>query len=275
MRVKALLLGLIFGSAALGADKVVLKKPPASLGKYYPPASEKLEFLSNMYLMSTAFYGINLNINNGNWKGAKEWAQRLRETYVKTSKMVPEWKSYFKPDLAENLVKAVDSKNVDKVIEASKKLGQTCSKCHADNQIAVKIVYHYPSFNTIKLEDPVESMELEVGKYMEKMTNSLKALRIYLMQGEEDHAREEGANFVERVRGLRAMCSKCHTDKASEEIYLGKNTEKALTKLENLLNGNKLDRKAIFSTLDSVTMTCTKCHNVHLIPAMVQEAFRK
>ncbi len=103
----------------------------------------------------------------------------------------------------------------------------------------------------------------------------LKALRIYLMQGEEDHAREEGANFVERVRGLRAMCSKCHTDKASEEIYLGKNTEKALTKLENLLNGNKLDRKAIFSTLDSVTMTCTKCHNVHLIPAMVQEAFRK
>ena len=204
---KGLAVLLIFAGAGLGADKVILKKPPKSLNKYYPPKSEKFEFLNNMYIMSTSFYGINLNINEGNWKGALEWAQRLSETYKKTAKMVPEWKSYFKPALADKLVKAVKSKNVDSVIKASKNLGQTCAKCHRDNEIAVKLVYHYPSFEKIKLEDPIEFMEIKVGKYMEKMTNSLKALRIYLMQGNKDKAVEAGTSFVERFRGLRAMCS--------------------------------------------------------------------
>ncbi len=272
---KGLAVLLIFAGAGLGADKVILKKPPKSLNKYYPPKSEKFEFLNNMYIMSTSFYGINLNINEGNWKGALEWAQRLSETYKKTAKMVPEWKSYFKPALADKLVKAVKSKSVDSVIKASKNLGQTCAKCHRDNEIAVKLVYHYPSFEKIKLEDPVEFMEVKVGKYMEKMTNSLKALRIYLMQGNKDMAVEAGTSFIERFRGLRAMCSKCHTDKLSEEIYMGKKFETALTQLENLLNSQTLDQKKIFSALDNLSMTCAKCHNVHLVPAMVQEAFAK
>ena len=160
MKVKTLLAVLSLSGVLFSADKVVLKKPPESLKKYYPPASQKFEFLSNMYSMSTAFYGINLNINEGNWKGAKEWALKLKKTYIETSKMVPEWKDYFKPKLADNLVKAVESKSVDKVIEASKKLGQTCAKCHADNQVAVKLVYHFPSFDNIKIEDPVKFMEL-------------------------------------------------------------------------------------------------------------------
>ncbi len=266
---------VLAGGLAFGENKVILKKPPKSLHKYYPPKSKNFEFLNNMYIMSTSFFGINLNINEGNWKGALEWANRLRDTYKKTSRMVPEWKKYFKPALADDLVKAVKSKNVDKVIKASKKLGQTCASCHRDNEIAVKLVYHYPSFDNLKLEDPVEFMEVKVGKYMEKMTNSLKALRIYLTQGQKDMAQEAGTNFAERVRGLRAMCSKCHTDKASEEIYMGKNLESALTKLEELLSAEKLDQKAIFSTLDRISMTCAKCHNVHLVPAMVQEALAK
>lgn len=266
---------LLAGSVAISGDKIVLKKPPASLGKYYPPKSKSFEFLTNMYIMSTSFYGINLNINEGNWKGALEWAKTLSDTYKKTARMVPEWKDYYKPALADNLIKAVKSKNVDSVIRASKKLGQTCAKCHKDNQIAVKLVYHYPSFGELKLEDPVEFMEVKVGKYMKNMTNSMKALRIYLAQGNSDMARESGTNFLERLKGLRAMCSKCHTDKLSEEIYFGRSFEKAVTQMENLLNSEKLDPKAILATLDSLSMTCARCHNVHLVPAMVQEAFAK
>jgi len=265
----------ILVGAGFGADKIILKKPPKSLDRYYPPKSQKFEFLTNMYIMSTSFYGINLNINEGNWKGALKWAEQLRDTYKRTAKMVPEWKKYFKPALADNLVKAVKSKNVDNVIKASKSLGQTCAKCHRDNEIVVKLIYHYPSFETIKLEDPVEFMEMKVGKYMEKMTNSLKALRIYLTQGNKDMALEAGTSFIERFRGLRAMCSKCHTDKLSEEIYFGKNFETAISRLEDLLNAQTLDQKKIFSALDSLSMTCAKCHNVHLVPAMVQEALGK
>lgn len=266
---------LLVGSVVFSADKVVLKKPPESLKKYYPPQSQNFEFLSNMFSMSTSFYAVNLNINEGNWEKALEWARKLKETYVKTSKMVPEWKDYFKPELAENFVKAVQSKNVDKVIEASKKLGQTCSKCHQDNQIAVKLVFHFPSFEEIKLEDPVEFMEVKTGDYMKKLSNSMKALSIYLQQGDLEKAQEAGMNFVERARGLRAMCSKCHTEKISEEAILGKKYEEALTKIEELLSADRPSKEEVFKHLTFIGQTCTRCHNVHLIPAMVQEAFAK
>jgi len=274
-KIKFLLGAMVISSVVLGAEKIVLKKPPESLKKYYPPQSQKFEFLSNMYLMSTSFYAVNLNINEGNWEKALEWARKLRDTYVKTSKMVPEWKEYFKPDLADSFVKAVQSKNVDRVIEASKRLGQTCSRCHQDNQIAVKLVFHFPSFKDIKLEDPVEFMELKTSDYMRKLSNSMKALKVYLEQGETEKAQEAGLNFVERARGLRAMCSKCHTEKISEEAILGKKFEDALAKLEEILSGDKPSKEEIYKHLTLIGSTCTKCHNVHLIPAMVQEAFAK
>ncbi len=273
--IKIIAFSFLIGSLSFAGDKVVLKKPPESLKKYYPPASKNFEFLSNMHSMSTSFYGINLNINEGNWNKALEWAEKLKETYVKTSEMVPEWKDYFKPKLANDLIKAVKSKNVDRVLEASKKLGQTCVKCHQDNEMAVKLVYHFPSFETIKLEDPVEFTELGTGKYMEEMTNSMKALRIYLMQNEPEKVQEAGTNFVERARGLRTMCSKCHTNKLSEEVIVGKELETALARIEELISMEKPNRDEIFKALGKVGMSCTKCHNVHLIPSKVQGAFEK
>ncbi len=270
-----ILAGLLAGYLSFASENIVLKKTPKSLDNYYPPKSKKWEFLSKMYNMSTYFYGINLNINNEDWDNALKWAKKLKEEYVSTSKMVPEWKEYFKPELAERLVKAVESKNVDNVLQASRKLGQTCAKCHADNEITVKLVYHFPSFENIKIEDPIEFMEMETGKYMKKMTNSMKALKIYLMQGDADNARQSGEEFVERARALKGMCSKCHTSKTSIEAITGKEYLNSLENLTQALSADKLDNEKIFKALGSVGMTCAKCHNVHLIPAMVQERLKK
>ena len=132
-----LLLGFAF------PQQITMKRPPKSLDKYYPPQSQKMEFLSNMFAMSTAFHGITLNINEGRWDKALDWARQLKKSYEESARMVPEWKDYFKPALADNLVKAVQSKNVDSVIKASRELGQTCNKCHSDHQTVVKLYYHF------------------------------------------------------------------------------------------------------------------------------------
>jgi len=142
-----------------------------------------------------------------------------------------EWKNYFKTELADNLVKAVSSRNVDSVIEATKKLGQTCAKCHQDNELAVKLVYRFPSFEKVVIEDPVEFTELETGKYMEKLVSSLKAMKVYLLQGDPE--------------------------------------------MEEMLSSGKPDKNAVLGTLGKVTLSCAKCHNVHLVPAVVREAFEK
>ncbi|GAB6065818.1 hypothetical protein JCM9492_09100 [Aquifex pyrophilus] len=268
-------LSLFAFSHGEGKGEVVLKKPPESLKKYYPPHSEKFEFLSNMHTMSTAFYAVQLNINDENWEKAVEWAKKLVETYKKTSEMVPEWKDYFDFKKADNYLKAVESRNVDRVIKASRELGKTCAKCHQDNEIAVKIYYHFPNFEEVKVEDPIEFTEMKLGDFMKKLTNSLKVTNIYLSQGNITSAQEHGINFVERARALKETCSKCHTKEAEIEVITGKDYDKALSALENLFNAEKPNPNEIKKNLSKVTVTCYTCHNVHLIPAKIKSALGK
>ncbi len=98
-------LGLSFG-----ADQVILKKPPASLGKYYPPQSNRFEYVSVMHEMSTAFYGVRLNINEGRWDRALDWANRLKDAYTRAQNMVPEWKDYFQAHLGRPAYKRSEGK---------------------------------------------------------------------------------------------------------------------------------------------------------------------
>ncbi len=268
-------LSLFVFSHGEGKGEVVLKKPPESLKKYYPPHSEKFEFLNNMHTMSTAFYAVQLNINDENWEKAVEWAKKLVETYKKTAEMVPEWKNYFDFKKADNYLKAVESRNIDRVIKAAQELGKTCAKCHQDNEIATKIYYRFPNFHEVKVEDPVEFTEMNLEDFMKKLTNSLKATNIYLSQGNIAAAQEHGMNFVERARALKETCVKCHTKEAEIEAITGKDYDKALTALENLFNSEKPDKNLIKKNLSKISMTCYTCHNVHLIPAKIKSALGK
>ncbi|WP_448587227.1 hypothetical protein [Thermocrinis sp.] len=253
---RKLIFGLMVLSVAFGADQMVLKKPPASLGKYYPPQSNKFEFLSVMHEMSTAFYGIRLNINEGKWDKALEWANRLKDAYGRAQNMVPEWRQYYKPVLADKLVKAVQVKNTDQVIKLSRELGGTCQKCHTDNQIAVKLVYHFPPFHTLKMEDPVEFSQLSPKEYMKKMSDSMKALRIFLLQGDIPKAKEAGQEMVERIKASQAVCSKCHTEKISEQVIFNKAHEEALASIERLLKEPSPNRDAIFRAMSVIGQSC-------------------
>ena len=272
MRKLAVLLSAVSLAAA---GEITLKKPPESLKKYYPPQSQKFEFLNNMHTMSTAFYAVQLNINEENWEKAIEWAKKLVETYKETAKMVPEWKKYFDFEKADNYLKAVQSRNIDKVISAAQQLGKTCARCHQDNEIAVKIYYRFPNFEEIEVEDPVEFNIVKLGEFMKKLTNSMKALNIYMAQKEEDKAKEHGINFVERARALKETCVKCHTDERDIEAIAGKDYDEALNTLENLLNAEKLDYTKVQKTMSKITISCYTCHNVHLIPAKIKSVLKK
>ncbi len=264
----ALFVGISF------SQQITMKRPPKSLDKYYPPQSQKMEYLSSMHAMSTAFHGINLNINEGKWDKALEWANQLKKAYEDASRMVPEWKDYFKPALADDLVKAVQSKNADAVIRASRELGQTCSKCHQDNQAVVKLYYHFPRYDKITLEDPVELQNLKTKDYMKKLSDSMKSLRVFLLQGEIAKAKEHGNNFVERAKQLNTMCTKCHTSKASIESLAGREYITALDNLQKALNAPQPNRDVIFKHLSEIGQYCYRCHNVHLIPVIVQNALK-
>ena len=252
------------------SQQVILKRPPKSLDNYYPPKSNKMEFLSNMHAMSTAFYAVQMNINRGDWNKALEWAKNLEKYYNDSAKMVPEWKDYYKTQAVADFVKAVQSKNVDNVVRASKNLGDTCTKCHQENQAVVKVYYHFPRYDNIKIEDPVELQDLKTQEFMKKLSNSMKALRILMAQGDFNGAKEEGMNLVERAKAMNTMCTKCHTSKASIESLAGKDYINLLDSLNRALSNPQANREAISKHISELGQYCYRCHNVHLTPALIQ-----
>jgi len=58
------------------------------------------------------------------------------------------------------------------------------------------------------MEDPVEFEQLSPKECMRKLSDSMKALRIFLLQDYVQKAREAGQQLVERTKGTEAICSK-------------------------------------------------------------------
>lgn len=100
-------------------------------------------------------------------------------------------------------------------------------------------------------------------KYIRKLSDSMKALRIFLLQGDVQKAREAGEQVVERVKGMEAVCSKCHTDKTVVDRIHGKDHDQALASIQRLLKEQQPNRDAIFRAMSVVGQSCNKCHNPH------------
>ena len=256
------------------AKSVKLKEPPEELSKYYPPESENYEFLVNMYQLSTAFTGIMVNVQNGKWSKAKEWAKRTKEYYVKIGELVPSWKKVLRIKAVDGLIQAVEAKSVSDVRKYANMIGRTCVQCHKNYQLSTKIKYHYPSYEGISIEDPIEGVEYGVEDYMKKMTNDMKLIKIFITQQDKEKASEASERFIKRFEGLQQMCSDCHTNKISEEVYFSDEIKENLQTLRDAVENNRINET--FSALNQIGWNnCTKCHNVHQVPAMLKEKFEK
>ncbi|MGC9120308.1 MAG: multiheme c-type cytochrome [Sulfurihydrogenibium sp.] len=256
------------------AAEVILREPPKSLSKYYPPSSNKMEFLSSMYAMSTAFTGIFTNIQENDWKNAEKWANVLRENYLNIGKMVPEFDKNLKKNEINALVEAVKSKDVEKVKFNAEAVGKSCSQCHQTYQVSTKILYHYPSFEIINMEDPVSRSNLEFHDYMKKTADSLKKMKVFLEDGKFEKAQKEGNDFVKRVKGISQSCNECHNNKLSVEIYQGKELEQNLNLLTKALQSK--NKQEFYKALSWIsTNNCSKCHNTHQTIAEIKEKFGK
>ena len=75
------------------AKDMVIKEPPKSLSKYYPPESKQPKWIQQMHKMSSHFGGVFLNLKEKDFENVDKHADKLVEEYKKTSEMVPEWKN--------------------------------------------------------------------------------------------------------------------------------------------------------------------------------------
>ena len=153
---------IFIGTFPVQAKDMVIKEPPKSLSKYYPPESKQPKWIQQMPKMSTHFGGVFVDLKEKDFANVDMHANKLVEEYKKTSEMVPEWEDYFDIKAAEAFAAAAKTHDIAKAGKASGKLGKTCGKCHAEQEVSVWAKFHWPSFHKIKVTDPIVSRQLNV-----------------------------------------------------------------------------------------------------------------
>ena len=126
---RILLIAAVFifiGILPVHAKDMIVKEPPKSLSKYYPPESKQPKWIQQMHKMSTHFGGIFVNLKEKDYKNVDVHADKLVEEYKKTSEMVPEWEDYFDIKAVEAFAAAAKTHDIAKAGKESGGLGKTC-----------------------------------------------------------------------------------------------------------------------------------------------------
>ncbi|MBM15323.1 MAG: hypothetical protein CMH75_04440 [Nitrospina sp.] len=258
------------------AKDMVIKEPPKSLSKYYPPVSKQPKWIQQMHKMSGHFGGVFLNLKEKDFENVDKHADKLVEEYKKTSEMVPEWEEYFDIKAAEEFATAAKTHDIVKAGKASGGLGKTCGKCHAENEVSVWAKFHWPSFHKIKVTDPVSEKEVEFDEYMGIISSSFKGVTVNFGESQYGRAAKALKTFKSRFMELKSTCSKCHTGHDVKRFYVGKDADNAFAGLSQELNSDKPNPGKFWKNIGMLGKTgCKHCHLVHRTNSFIQEMWEQ
>ena len=267
---------ILIGIHSVHAKDMVVKEPPKSLSKYYPPKSKQPKWIQQMHKMSTHFGGVFVNLKEKDFKNVDLHADKLVEEYKKTSKMVPEWEEYFDIKVAEAFVAAEKTHDIAKAGKASGELGKTCGKCHAEQEVSVWAKFHWPSFHKIKVIDPSSEREVDFHKFMKQISGSFKAMRVNFGEGQYVRAARALKTFKSEYMELKSTCSKCHTTDDVKRFYVGGDASRAFVGLAKELNSEKPNPENFWKNVGLVGKTgCKNCHLTHRTYSMIKEVWEE
>ena len=256
------------------AKDMVIKEPPKSLSKYYPPQSKEPKWIQQMHKMSTHFGGVFLNLKEKDFENVDMHADKLVEEYKKTSEMVPEWEEYFDIKAAENFAKAAKTHDIAKAGKASGVLGKTCGKCHAEQEVAVWTKFHWPNFHKVMVTDPITEKEMDFDDYMGAISSSFKGVTVNFGEGQYGRSAKALKGFKSRYMELKSICSKCHTTDDVKLFYVGKDANKAFEGLSKELNSEKPNPGKFWKNVGLLGKTgCKHCHLTHRTYSFIQETW--
>ncbi len=258
------------------AKDMVIKEPPKSLSKYYPPESKEPKWIQQMHKMSTHFGGVFVNLKEKDFENVDKHADKLVEEYKKTSEMVPEWEEYFDIKAAEAFAAAAKTHDIGKAGKASGGLGKTCGKCHAEQEVSVWTKFHWPSFHKIKVTDPISEKEVEFDDYMGSISSSFKGVTVNFGEGQYDRAAKALKTFKSRYMELKSTCSKCHATQDVKRFYVGPDADTAFAGLSKELNSEKPNPGNFWKNIGLLGTTgCKHCHLTHRTYSFIQETWEK
>lgn len=248
----------VMGQEGHAREEYVIRKPPASMDKYYPPEAEGPQYLFAMMKMDAPLLGFMTHVQDGDMAKAQEYFKNFATEYRALSKMVPEWGHYWPEEPLDAVSAALGSGDPAKVGPAMGGLMQACSTCHHDNMAAVWARYG----------KPVSDM----GEFMFPIVGAMGAVRTYVSEGEFEKARGAFGLFQERFNELAESCGSCHS---SERAYFtGPGVQELLKAAGEALEAEKPNPEQIIGTMNKIGHdSCYECHKVHIPIANIQKAW--
>ncbi len=270
------LVGILLVAPAAWAKDFIVKEPPASLSKFYPPESKEPKWIQQMHKMSGSLGGVFVDMKEGDWENAEKLAAQFVEAYKETSEMVPEWEEYFDLDLAKKFAEAVKTRDGKKIGAAVGPVGKTCGKCHGDNEVSVWAKFHWPSFHEIKVIDPSDDKEVEFDKYMKSISGAFKGVTVNFKEGQNDRAHKAARHFKTVYTELKSTCSKCHTNDDVKRFYVGDSVTAVLSGLVDELGKDKPDPGKVWQNVGTIGKEgCKHCHLVHRPTSFIKERWEE
>ncbi len=267
---------LFFMAGSSQAKDLVVKEPPKSMDKLYPPQSKEPKWIMQMHKLSGTFGGVFVNMKEKDWENADKKADAFLEAYGEAAKMIPEWKDYFDMDAAKAFNEAVKTHDPAKIGKASGGVGKTCGKCHHEQTVAVWTRYHWPKVEHMKITDPVSDKEMEYGKYMKALAGSFRATTVNFGEGQYARAAKSARALEKQYTELKSTCSKCHVTDNVKQFFVGDDTKAALQAMRKELDADKPDPGTFWKNVGILgKQGCKKCHLTHRSYAIIQEMWEE
>ncbi len=264
----AIIFSLLLGSTALwmasaGTNKSENDGLPKSLDiyyEYYP------EYLYEMYELGESMVGITVNLQQGDMTNATESFKLFEQEYEDSSRMVPEWRGYYKPNEVKKLGDALDAGNVQDVYIAIGEIGETCADCHYDTMPAVYDKYYGGDFSNLEMNTPQGFLPWKEAK-MKYLLGGFDGIGVYIKQNNKSAAEQSFILFEWMFDNMAAKCDgdgdkSCHS--STPRYYVSEDIQTLITDMgTNITEGNFTESERIRYEIGD---SCHRCHIIH-IPA--------
>lgn len=247
---------------------------PASLDNFFPPKAPAPVWLFEMFAMEGAAAGIMGDLQQGDMVGVKTSFQAFKAQYQKISGMVPEWKDFFPMKPIDDLGAAIDGGDPAKIGAAFGPVGAVCENCHIRNMVKAHQKYHWPSFEAVKVANPLGGPALGWKDYMFQMAGTFMGIGNDLRQGQVENARKSFQAFSATFKGLSEGCKACHA--TPRTYFVDASVQAMVDELGKVLAADKPDAKKVEELSGAIgNESCMKCHLVHLPAANTKARWEK
>jgi len=263
---QCLLLGIAAGIIYLHKDRVIMvKKPPASLARWYKPGNKRQVWLHNMFKLRREVQAARYYAGHGDAEHLEKWVTQFSKHYLKIGEMVPEWKSKLNTEAVSDLRNSAGENRFQDISRTLDKINKSCKSCHTDYRAVTASMYRSPDFSPINV-NPSTTFKA----HMKKLARQINQIKIASDDGRRDSATASLADLKKSIHTLGRSCVNCH--KKDTKAYPSDSINRAISSLEHSLNTGVIkDQGRDLGAL--AVLACARCHGAHRIAYDIRKTF--